>query len=292
MNNPLFKHTLSLILFGINGIVASRISLSSYEIVFFRLIVGSLFLLLVFLISGSKFSFLQHKRQLAFVLISGTAMAASWLFLYEAFQQVGVGIATLAYSCGPVIVMLLSPLLFHEKLSIWKITGFLVVLLGVFLVNVPALQGGKSSWGLFCAAMSAVTYALMVIFNKKAENITGTENACLQLIISLLIVAAFISLKQGFAIRVGVGDWFWIFILGVLNTGIGCYLYFSTISYLPVQTVAICSYLEPFSAVIFSVLILKEILSPIQILGAALILGGAVFAERQKSKITAKVINY
>jgi drug/metabolite transporter (DMT)-like permease len=46
-----------------------------------------------------------------------------------------------------------------------------------------------------------------------------------------------------------------------------------------VQTVAICGYLEPLSAILFSVLFLKEILQPIQVLGAILIIGGAVFAE-------------
>ena len=65
----------------------------------------------------------------------------------------------------------------------------------------------------------------------------------------------------------------------ILNTGIGCYLYFSSIGNLPVQTVAICGYLEPLSAVVFSVLFLREILLPIQVLGAVLVIGGAVFAE-------------
>ena len=40
-----------------------------------------------------------------------------------------------------------------------------------------------------------------------------------------------------------------IFILGQLNTGVGCYFYFSSIGYLPVQTVAICGYLEPLSLI-------------------------------------------
>ena len=64
-----------------------------------------------------------------------------------------------------------------------------------------------------------------------------------------------------------------------MNTGIGCYLYFSSIGRLPVQTVAICGYLDPLSAVLFSVLILRETMSPWQMAGAALVLGGAVLAE-------------
>jgi drug/metabolite transporter (DMT)-like permease len=127
--------------------------------------------------------------------------------------------------------------------------------------------------------MSAVMYAFMVIFNKKAHSITGMRNSMLQLSISFLTVAIFTGFRQGFIIHVSLGDWIPIFILGLLNTGIGCYLYFSSIGNLPVQTVAILGYLEPLSAVVFSVLFLREILQPIQIIGAVLVIGGAVFAE-------------
>ena len=70
-----------------------------------------------------------------------------------------------------------------------------------------------------------------------------------------------------------------ILILGLVNTGIGCYFYFSSIGNLPVQTVAIIGYLEPFSAVLFSVLFLRETMLPMQVIGAVMILAGAVFGE-------------
>ena len=70
-----------------------------------------------------------------------------------------------------------------------------------------------------------------------------------------------------------------VLVLGLVNTGIACYLYFSSLGQLPVQTVAITGYLEPLSALVFSALLLGEKLAPIQIAGAALILGGAAFGE-------------
>ena len=68
-------------------------------------------------------------------------------------------------------------------------------------------------------------------------------------------------------------------LLGVVNTGFGCWLYFSSIGALPVQTVSVCGYLEPLSAVFFSVLLLHEVLTPARWIGAAMILGGAMLAE-------------
>ena len=47
--------------------------------------------------------------------MSGVALGASWIFLYEAYVEIGVSLASLAYYCGPVIVMVFSPILFREK---------------------------------------------------------------------------------------------------------------------------------------------------------------------------------
>ncbi|MCX7669729.1 MAG: DMT family transporter, partial [Anaerolineae bacterium] len=265
MRSAYFKYIAALLLFGSNGIVASRIALSSYEIVFTRTLIGSLLLILLFAVSRQKMQFGKNRAHLAYLVISGVAMGASWMFLYEAYVQVGVSVASLAYYCGPVIVMILAPLLFRERLTSAKVLGFLAVVLGMFFVNGQAAAQGGTAWGLFCGVMSAVMYAFMVIFNKKAVSITGLENAMWQLLTSFLTVAVFVGVKQGLAIHLAPGDLAPVLLLGLVNTGIGCYFYFSSIGHLPVQTVAICGYLEPLSALLFSAALLGEKLSALQL---------------------------
>ena len=283
MKRDYLKYIAALLLFGSNGIVASAIALSSVEIVFWRTLIGSLLLLLIFLVGKNRFTFYKRKKELLSLGISGIAMGASWMFLYEAYQQIGVSIASLCYYCGPVIVMLLSPFLFHEKLTKSRIFGFLMVLCGIVLVNGQFLGEKGNTWGIFCGMMSAVMYALMVIFNKKAEHITGLENSMLQLIFSFLTVACFAGIRQDVALP-APNDITPILILGIVNTGIGCYFYFSSIGRLPVQTVAVCGYLEPLSAVIFAVVFLRETMRVGQLFGAALILGGALYCEISHKK--------
>ncbi len=279
MKASYLKYIFALLLFGSNGIVASMIHLSSYEIVLLRTLIGSLLLIAIFFIAREKLTFYKHKTQSVFLAISGIAMGTSWIFLYEAYDEIGVSLASLAYYCGPVIVMILSPLLFREKLTKLKMCSFLVVLVGIFLVNGTAFENGVSVWGLVCGLLSAVCYSLMVMFNKKARDITGLENSMLQLFVAFLTVAIFVGIKQGYRMEIDTQSIIPILVLGLLNTGIGCYFYFSCIGKLPVQTVAICGYLEPLSAVVFSVIFLKETMLPIQIIGAILIIGGAMFVE-------------
>ena len=279
MNVHYVKFLSACLLFGSNGIVASHILMSSHEIVFLRTLIGSLFLLAVFVMTGGKFSGLRNVRHLAFLILSGVAMGASWIFLFEAYKQIGVGMATLAYYCGPVIVMALSPLLFKERLTPARICGFVAVLLGMFLVNRDALMLDGLSWGLLCGVLSAVMFALMVILNKMAASITGFENAVWQLLAGFVTVALFTLLVQGFTISLPSGSFAPVLLLGFVNTGVGCYLYFSSMQRLPAQSVAICGYLDPLSALLFSAVFLAERLSPEQMTGAALILGGAAFGE-------------
>lgn len=278
-NRAIFKYIAALLLFGSNGIVANYISLSSYEIVFTRTLIGSLFLVLIFAITRQKVLFWRDKLHFLYLVISGVAMGTSWMFLYEAYKQIGVSIATLAYYCGPVIVMILSPVLFKEKMTTNKLIGFIAVVLGMLFVNGQALYQGSISWGLLFAILSAFTYAFMVIFNKKAVSIVGLEKPMWQLIISFLTVAIFLALKQGLAIHVSSENLLPVLFLGIVNTGIGCYFYFSSIGDLSIQTVAIVGYLEPLSALLFSALFLGEALSVVQIIGAVLILGGAAYGE-------------
>lgn len=286
MKKSYIKYFTALLLFGSNGIVASFIHLSSYEIVLLRTFIGSVLLIALFFLTRNKLTFYKHKKDSLFLALSGIAMGTSWMFLYEAYAQIGVSIASLCYYCGPVIVMALSPILFKEKLTAVKVIGFIAVLAGIFLVNGNAFDGNGNGWGIFCGLMSALMYSAMVICNKKARRIQGMENATLQLFISFLTVFVFVLFKQGLAIRLGTEDIIPMLILGLFNTGVGCYFYFSSIGDLPVQTVAVCGYLEPLSAVLFSVAFLHERLSLLQIIGAVCIIGGAVFSELSSKRKT------
>ncbi len=283
-NKAFFKYIFALLLFGSNGIVASFIDLSSQNIVLLRTLIGSILLIAIFFISGGKLTFYKHKGQFLFLVISGIAMGTSWMFLYEAYARIGVSIASLLYYCGPVIVMALSPLLFKERLTANKMIGFMAVVIGVVFINGNAFDGKGDIFGIVCGLLSAIMYAFMVICNKKAKDIVGLENSTLQLTAAFLTVAVFVGLRQGYAMQVAPTSILPILILGLLNTGIGCYFYFSSICKLKVQTVAICGYLEPLSAVLFSVVFLKEMMLPMQMIGAALIISGAMCGEIKKER--------
>jgi drug/metabolite transporter (DMT)-like permease len=280
----LTKYIFVLCLFGSNGIVASYILLNSEEIVFWRTLIASVFLVGLFLLSKQKFSFLQHKKDAFFLSLGGFSLGMSWIFLFEAYTYIGVSVGTLLYYCGPVIVMALAPIIFKERLTPVKLIGFVIVLGGMVLVNSEAFLEGQMSIGIVLGLLAAFMYATMVIFNKKGQAIQGLENTAIQLVSAFLLVTVYSIIKGSFPVTINTESILPIIILGLVNTGIGCYYYFTSIGKLPVQTVSILGYIEPLSALLFSAMLLGESLSPLQLIGAACILGGAALGELYKEK--------
>ncbi len=285
MNRSHAKYIAGLLLFGLNGVVSSQILLSSMNIVLFRTLLGSVFLMFLFAWQRQPLRLFAYPRQLAAVVLSGVSMGLSWIFLYEAYQRIGVGLSSIAYYCGPVIVMLLTPFVFHKTITGIQKLCFGVVFLGIVLISVPDLMGSAAvdSFGLFCGFASAVLHALMVIFTMKAPEITGLKNSMIQLVVSFLTVAVFAVALRNICPPSGLQQWGWMLVLGIVNTGIGCYLYFAEIAKLPVETVSILGYLEPLSAVVFAVILLHEHLNAYELVGAVLIACGAVVSERAQN---------
>lgn len=289
MDKATKKYLLSLFLFGSNGIVASLIDLPSVFIVLARVSLGAAALAAAVLLSRPARKNLQspkHPRQAACLYISGAALGAAWLFLFESYRYIGVGVASLLYYCGPVIVMALSPMVFKTRLTTVKVTGFAAVVLGAFLVVGQGLGEGIAPLGLFLGGMSAVCYAVMVIFSKKVDKIDGVESSAVQLLGGLSAVVVYMAasafagtLSLPSATQLAHLNVAAVACIGLANTGFCCYLYFSSMGTLPVTRVAVCGYLEPLSAVVLSALLLGEPMTFANVLGACLILGGAIWSE-------------
>lgn len=273
------KYVGSLLLFGSNGIVASAIEASPTSIVYWRTLLGSMLLCAIFMAKGQRITVHQHPNDAAYMLLSGIATGMSWIFLYEAYRITGVGISTVIYYIGPVAIMLLSPLIFKERLSIAKTICLAIVFAGALLLNNTPGETGTNSTGLTCAFISAACHALMVIFNKSASRTKGLENPVLQVSVSFITIAVFLLATEGSLPLFPTQSALPLMILGLLNTGIGCYLYFSSIGNLRAQSIVMIGYLEPLSALALASLLLGEPINLIQTAGCTMVISGALLAE-------------
>ena len=279
MKNFFALYIIGILMGSTQGVVASFIDLNSYEIVLLRSVLSGLVVTALFLITRRKFSVFRNKRDVMFITLSGISMAVNWLLLYEAFTMIGVSVATIINFCAPIIVVVLSPVIFGEQLTVRKIVALALAVAGVFMISGQAVGNGMSVKGIALALCAMVMNAAMVIFNKLSREIKGIENASLQLVVAPVVVVLFFVFRGGFHFQIRSEDWLPILWVGLISTAFSNLLYFSSIGRLPAQTVALCGYIEPVSATVLSAIVLKETMTPLQILGAVLIVGGALWGE-------------
>ena len=274
----------SMVIFGTNGLIVANISLGSAEIVLMRTFLGSLFLLAIVLVKRS-FSFADLKADLIPATIGGAALGLNWVLLFSAYRSAGVGLSTLTYYCGPIIVLALSPVLFKEKLTWNKLLAIAAVAVGMFCITGDIEPGSDVQTGILFGGGAALLYASLIVANKRVKRLSGLNCAMYELIVAFFVVLIYLlASKVKLPVIPAAEDIVWVLAIGLVNTGLAYYLYFSSLQKLPGQTVALVCYIDPLTALLVSGAFLGEKLLGVQIAGAVLILGGACLGELKFKK--------
>lgn len=276
----------SMLIFGTIGIFRRYIPLSSGVLAFTRGLIGTVFLLVCRRLGsrGAGGPRVERRQLPAGLLVfSGALIGINWILLFEAYNYTTVATATLCYYMQPIIVILLSPLVFRERLTLKKGICTLAALAGMVLVSGAAGEGvprGDALRGILYGLGAAVLYASVVILNKWIRNVDPWQKTILQLASAAVCLLPYL-LVTGQFVRVEVSGFsiLMLLIVGIVHTGIAYALYFGSTDGLRAQTIALFSYIDPVSALILSALVLREPMTWTGLAGAILVLGAALFSE-------------
>lgn len=274
------KNIAAMTIFGTIGLFVRIIPIPSSELALARTLLGSGTLILVMLFTKQKPNLVSLRKNLPLLIPAGILMGFNWVMLFEAYRNTTVSVSTLMYYCAPVIVILLSPVILKEKLTAPKLIGVGVSMFGMILVNKGPIGGANPLRGVVCALMAAMMYAGIVIINKLVKGLSGLETTLIQLLTAcaVLLVYDLITLKGAWVMPRGLGLSA-LLAVGLIHTGLAYLMYFSSAKDLEGQSLAMCSYIDPFVALMLSALFLGERMAGLQIVGAVMILAGAAFGE-------------
>lgn len=273
----------SMLIFGTIGIFRRYIPLPSALLACCRGVIGSVFLLILAAVRKREKREKLGAKKITIFIIMGVLIGINWLLLFEAYNYTTVPTATLCYYMEPTIVVLLSPLVFREKLTLKKGICALVAVIGMVFVSgvmengMPALAEMK---GVLLGLGAAVLYATVVIINKKMPGVEVYQKTTIQLLAAAIIMVPYLLLTENFAeVKWNPTAVIMLLVVGLIHTGVAYALNFGSMDGLRGQSIALFSYLDPITALILSALILHETMSVWGMIGAVLILGAAFISE-------------
>ena len=275
----------AMLIFGTIGIFRRYIPVSSAFLAFSRGLLGGLFLLIFIMVFHRTSKEKSALSAIVGLVISGAVMGINWMLLFEAYNHTTVAVATLCYYMQPTIVVLLSPIIFKERLKLKECICAIIAILGMVLVS--GVIGGErlgtgNMSGILFGLGAAVFYSIVIIINKIIRGIEPYQKTVIQLFSAGMVMIPYMVVKGGFfGVRLDLITIILLFIVGLVHTGIAYVLYFGSMDGLRAQSVAILSYIDPVSALLFSAFLLKEPLNIAGIIGAIMIIGSAVISEMQ-----------
>lgn len=275
----------SMFIFGTIGIFVRHIPLPSSVIALVRGFVGAFFVLLFVYLKKSRPDKAAIRKNFRMLALSGAFIGVNWILLFESYHYTTVATATLCYYMQPIFVIMASPFLLKERLTVKKALCVAVALLGMVFVSgvlqtgIPALSEAK---GILYGLGAAFFYATVVLMNKKITDINAYDKTIMQLAMGALVLMPYVLLTQDMGTAVlSMTPALWVLLLfvGLVHTGVAYVLYFDGLKDLKAQTAAIFSYIDPIVAIILSALLLQENMGLFGVIGAVLVLGSTFVSE-------------
>ena len=274
---------LAMVIFGTIGIFRKYIPLPSGIVACVRGILGVAFLLVFIKIKKIKMDRESIKKHLWILLVSGGFIGLNWVLLFESYRYTSVAVAKLCYYMAPIFVMIVSPFLLKEKLTVKKVLCVIVALIGMVFVS-GVLDGGISDVsemkGILFGLGAAALYATVIMMNQKLREVPTYDKTIMQLGAAAVVLIPYILFVEDLsAVVLTPLIVFMLIIVGVVHTGIAYALYFGSMNGLKAQTVALFSYIDPIVAIILSAMFLKEPMTIYSAIGAVLVLGATMISE-------------
>ena len=285
LTSPRSQLILSMLIFGTIGVVRRYIPFPSSVVALARAVIGLCFLLLIRGIRHEPINRAAVKANLPKLLLLGAMLAVNWIFLFEAYNHTSVAAATMCYYMAPVFVILLSPVIFGEKITLRKGICSAVALFGMVLVSDVLSSGLHGAKGLVYGLIAAGFYAAIVIVNRTLKDISAGDRTIMQFAVSAVVLLPYVLITEDIgSLRFTPFILLMLLVAGVMHTGYAYVLYFGSIAHVPAQTAALLSYIDPVVAVLLSLTLLHESMSVGALVGAVLVIGAMIASEIEPKK--------
>lgn len=269
---------LSAVLFGTMPLMAkSAFALGSnaYTTAFGRFASGALVALLMILILPKQ-TLRIDLAQFRSLTVLSLFYAATPVLLYSSYQSIDSGLASTLHFTYPVAVMLLSALLFHERIGKKELLCAALCMGGILLLYTPGAKAGLS--GIAVAALSGLFYAGYIVGVGRSK-LQGLSVLTLTFWLSLLSATelfVFSLCTNKLLLQLPGKVWIPYFGLGIFATVLALALFQIGVFLCGPVKASLFSTFEPLTGVVIGIILFHERLTAKSCFGIAFILAAAV----------------
>ncbi|MBM3161226.1 MAG: EamA family transporter [Bacteroidetes bacterium] len=245
-------------LWGFTGILGKLIHLEAVFIVWYRVLIASLFLA-AFLLYRKK-PFQLEKKHLWKVTIVGLFVVGHWLTFYYAIQLSTASLGILCLSTATLHVTWLEPLVMKRRFSWMEFAMGGLVIYGIYFVSDDFTQTEFTA--LYIGLISAFCAASFSVLNAKlAKDIPAAQITFYELSIGLIVLTLFLLFTGQFSynqLALSGSDFSWLLFLGIVCTSFAFLVTIEIVKRLGAFTVSLSINLEPIYTILLAIVILKE----------------------------------
>ena len=206
----------------------------------------------------------------------GILYALSAEFLFLAYDYLSPGIASTIFFSYPIIVALVLILFYKEKLTIPTLLSLLLVVVGVGVLSIK--KGEALNYiGLGISLLGALVYALYIlIVNKVRIEFSGVKISFYSMLFSsLYFLVKSLLLRESITISSWAlaGD---LTLFAIITTSLSLVTLVYAVRYIGSTPTAIMGAFEPIVAVLISVGLFGEQLTPSLVIGGMVIITGVL----------------
>lgn len=185
----------------------------------------------------------------------------------------------------PVFVILIMLLFFHKKPTRLEIVTCLLVLAGIVCFFVDSLTAGNLMGNLL-ALISGMTYAVFFVFNSREESEPFTAIVLSYALTALIGLPSLLHTDIGAS---SAGTLLAVLALGLIQQGVAQICFALGIKHVSPVTAGLISGVEPILNPVLVAVFYHELLTPLSLVGAAVVLLSILVYNYLTSKQEAKV---
>ncbi|MCH3916629.1 MAG: DMT family transporter [Spirochaetia bacterium] len=263
---------LSAICFGIMPVLA-KVAYNSGEgtttLLFLRFGIGGS--LLFFFNRTKKAKSPSRKNIFALFLLGALGYTGQSFCYFTALEFASASLVALLLYVYPALVIFISAIFLHEKITSSKMIALVCALVGCMLIL--GFKGEKDARGMGLALASAAIYAIYIICSSMfVEKETASMCSAIIMLSASFSFAVILGCSKGFQLpKTGKGILATIAI-ALFSTVVAFWAFFSGLGRIGPTDTSLVSTLEPLVTVLCAMLFLGERLSSINILGGVCII--------------------